>query len=177
MVKVNRIMITAKVLDLSSEGYTILHWLSVLMANRKVRLSTPTMRRGHKWLLENFPVNIEEYDIIKGYRADDSYFAFARAYMNNEITLGQLNHAMHLGKLGEQIILKSPKAFDVIKFVSYDTADNSIYYPKRKARDEDARAAYLSELEKLDKDGVYLSHLLNEEVTLDDERLRHQLFG
>ena len=35
-----------KILDLSGEEYTILHWLALLMENRRFRVSTPVMRRG-----------------------------------------------------------------------------------------------------------------------------------
>lgn len=87
---------------------------------------------------EHFLVDIDDYDAIIGYRADDSYFSFARAFANNEISLGQLNHAMRLGKLGEQFVLKSPKAFESIKFLSYKSADNTVYYARRKVRDDEA---------------------------------------
>ena len=51
------------------------------------------------------------------------YFSFARAFINNEISLAQLSYAMRLGKLGEQFVLKSPVAFERIRFVSYEIAD------------------------------------------------------
>ena len=137
-----------KILNLSSGEYTILHWLTLLMTYRKLRLSTPIMKKGAEWLKEHFYVNIEEYDAIIGYRADDSYFSFARAFVSNQISLEQLSHAMKLGKLGEQFVLKSPKAFEKIRFVSYETADNTIYYARRKVRDDGARSAFFAELEK-----------------------------
>ena len=115
-----------RILNLSADEYTILHWLALLMTYRKLRLSTPVMKRGAEWLKEHFLVDIDDYDAIIGYRADDSYFAFARAFVNNEISLGQLSHAMRLGKSGEQFVLKSPKAFESIKFVSYKSADNTV---------------------------------------------------
>lgn len=124
------------ILHLSSEKYTILHWLAILMECRKIRLSTPIMKKSADWLRENFLIDIGEYDVITGYRADDSYFSFVRAFVNNEISLKQLSYAMELGKLGEQFVLKSPKAFERIKFVSYELADYKVYYVRRKARDE-----------------------------------------
>lgn len=161
-----------KILNLSSEEYTILHWLALLMQNRKLRLSTPVMRRGAEWLKELFLIDVEKYDIVIGYRADDSYFSFARAFVNNEISLGQLKYAMSLGKLGEQVVLKSQKAFAAIQFVSYETADNMIYYARRKARDEEARAAFFAELENEDMGGLYMRDIIREEVKADDARLR-----
>ena len=161
-----------KILNLSSGEYTVLHWLALLMTYRKLRLSTPVMKRGAEWLKEHFLVNIEDYDAIIGYRADDSYFSFARAFVSNEISLGQLSRAMKLGKLGEQFVLKSREAFEAIQFVSYIASDNTVYYARRKARDDAARAAFLAELEKDDMDGIYIRDLIRGEVKPDEPRLR-----
>ena len=161
-----------KILHLSSGEYTILHWLALLMMYRKLRLSTPVMKRGAEWLKEHFLINIEDYDAIIGYRADDSYFSFARAFVSNEISLGQLSRAMKLGKLGEQFVLKSREAFEAIQFVSYITSDNTVYYARRKARDDAARAAFFAELEKDDLNGIYIRDLIRGEVQADDPRLR-----
>ena len=161
-----------KILNLSSGEYTVLHWLALLMTYRKLRLSTPVMKRGAEWLKEHFLVNIEDYDAIIGYRADDSYFSFARAFVSNEISLGQLSHAMKIGKLGEQFVLKSREAFEAIQFVSYVASDNTIYYARRKARDDAARAAFFAELERDDMDGIYIRDLIRGEVKADDPRLR-----
>ena len=160
------------VLNLSSDEYTILHWLALLMKYRKLRVSTPVMKRGIEWLEEHFLIDLESYDVVIGYRADDSYFSFARAFVNNEISLTQLSYAMRLGKLGEQFVLKSPAAFEKLQFVSYEVADNTQYYAKRKARDDEARAAFRAELEKDDLNGLYMRGIIREEVKADDPRLR-----
>lgn len=161
-----------KILNLSSEEYTILHWLALLVENRRFRVSTPIMRRGIQWLKSNFLVDISEYDLIIGYRADDSYFSFARAFISNEISLSQLSYAMKLGKLGEQYVLKSEKAFNQLTFKSAELADNTIYYARRKMRDDEARNNFLSELEKEDAGGIYMRDIIKEEMTSDDVRLR-----
>ena len=92
--------------------------------------------------------------------------------MNNEISLTQLSYAMRLGKLGEQFVLKSPVAFEKIQFISYEIADNTEYYAKRKARDDEARAAFRAELERDDLEGLYMRDIIREEVQPDDPRLR-----
>ena len=160
------------VLHLSSDQYTILHWLALLMQYRRIRISTPVMKRGAEWLKKHFLIDLSQYDAVVGYRADDSYFSFARAFINNEISLSQLAYAMRLGKLGEQFVLKSPKAFDCIRFLSYEQADNTIYFAKRKDRDDEARAAFRAELEKDDINGIYIRDIIREEVQPDDSRLR-----
>lgn len=160
------------ILNLSIDNFTILHWLALLMEHRKFRISTPVMKRGADWLKENFLIDLSPYDVVIGYRADDSYFSFARAFVNNEISLAQLSHAMRLGKLGEQFVLKSPKAFEAIRFQSFEVADNTEFFPKRKARDDEARAAYRAELEREDLEGLYMRDILREGVQLNDPRLR-----
>ena len=102
------------ILNLSADEYTILHWLALLMKYRRFRISTPVMKRGADWLREHFLIDLTSYDVVVGYRADDSYFSFARSFVNNEISLAQLSYAMRLGRLGEQFVLKSPAAFESI---------------------------------------------------------------
>lgn len=165
-------MTDLSVLDLSSDEYTILHWLALLVEYRKFKKNTPVLQLGTEWLKEYYLIDLSQYDIVKGYRADDSYFAFAKAFLSNEISLKQLSYAMRLGKLGEQVVLKSPLAFENLQFLSYEFADNTIYYAKRKARNEDARAAYRMELARVDLDGLYMRDIIREEVMPNDARLR-----
>lgn len=124
-----------------------------------------------EWLRKHFLLDISDYDVIIGYRADDSYFSFARAFVNNEISLEQLSYAMRLGKLGEQIVLKSSRVFSKIEFLGYHIAASAEYYVKRKNRDEEARNAFFKELEREDMEGIYIRDLLRGEVSIYDLRL------
>lgn len=83
------------------------------------------------------------YDLITGYRADDSYFDYAETFLNNAITVEQLSHAMQLGKLGEQIVIKSKFAFSKIKYEGFEAAEKGLYYVRRKARNDEANQMYL----------------------------------
>lgn len=161
-----------RILNLSDEEYTILNWLAILIQNRKTRLSTPIAVHGKEWLIKNFLPEYMDYDVIVGYRADDSYFSFARSFLSNEISLSQLSRAMKLGKLGEQYVIKSKKAFDAITYIDSTLADNRIYYAKRVKRDQDARAAYYKELETDDINGIFMRDIIREEIKSDDPRLR-----
>ena len=161
-----------KILNLSTANYTILNWLAILLENRQVRLSTPIEKRGRDYLLENFKPEYDKYDVIVGYRADDSYFSFARSFLANGISLKQLSYAMSLGKLGEQVVLKSKKAFEALNFLDYTVADNSVYYAKRKVRDEQARKAFQLELEREDVDDIFIRDIIKEELKPNDARLR-----
>ena len=105
-------------LSLTSGDYHILNWLSVLLENRRFRIDGAIAQQAKAYISENFSVDYKQYDIIRGYRADDSYFSFANAFLNNTISVTQLEKAMVLGKLGEQIVLISQKAFASIEFVN-----------------------------------------------------------
>ena len=117
----------------------------------------------------------KKYDIIRGYRADDSYFSFANAFINNQLSLQQLQKAMMLGDLGEQIALRSEKAFRSLRFSGSDIVDKEIYYPKKARRDQRAREGYKAE-RSLVYDGIYIIDILREKWGNEDERLQRNLF-
>lgn len=163
-------------LKLSDENYNILNWLALLLQNRIFRLSNDIAAEGKDYILEHFLPEYTSYDIIIGYRANDSYFSFANAFLNNALSLKQLEKAMYLGKLGEQLVLKSRKAFDSIEFESAVTAEKEVYYPQRTDRDRQARNAYRKERSgKRASDAVYLIDILREEWKENDARLRRNL--
>jgi hypothetical protein len=90
--------------------------------------------------------------------------------VNNEISLQQLGSAMRLGKLGEQIVLKSQEAFDRIHFTSYEIADHTGYYILRMQRDLGARSDWQNLLETDDEEGLYIRDLIR--LTPDEEELK-----
>ncbi len=159
------------ILDLSESGYHILNWLAILIANRKFSSTFPIAQAAKQYIVDNFSVDITPYDIIKGYRADDSYFSFARDFISNTISVEQLSKAMHLGKLGEQIVLKSEKSFELIHFEKdkCEFADSSIYFPLREKRDIDARAQYLS-VERYTEtlNGLYIRDIMGRKMKNED---------
>jgi len=159
------------ILDLNSGQFTILHWLQILIENREVRSRVPIMVAGKKWLKDNFSLDTSGYDVITGYRADDSYFSFTRAFLANEISLEQLSRAMHLGGLGEQVVLKSRKAFDSIVFEGSETVDATTYHALFMNRDRRAREEFLAISAEQALEGDYILELAREGVKADDPRL------
>ena len=151
-----------KVLNLDKDYDSILYWLSFLLQNRSVRLSAAVMISGSEYLQTHYPVNAKGYDLIIGYRADDSYFSFARDFLSNSISVEQLEKAMYLGELGEQYFLKSKKAFSQLNFVDYAIADKDEYYPKKTKRDTQAKLDYQGII-KENPNGTYLIDLLRKE--------------
>lgn len=157
-----------RILNLSEKKYNILHWLALLVKHRRIRLATPVLQRGADWLLTNYLIDVQDYDIVIGYRADDSYFSFARAFLSNQISLEQLSYAMRLGKLGEQVVLISREAFERVRYVSNEIADTTVYFTLRMIRDEEAKEAYRRALEAEDVNGVYMRDLIKGGVKLDE---------
>lgn len=171
-------LIGLSTLSLTSGDYHILNWLSVLLENRRFRIDGAIAQQAKAYISENFSVDYKQYDIIRGYRADDSYFSFANAFLNNTISVTQLEKAMVLGKLGEQIVLISQKAFASIEFVNAIPAPNEIYLPKKLARDTAARKDFQQEKARgsilTEK---YILDIMREGWKNDDERLQRIVLG
>ena len=135
-------MTELSVLNLNGPEYNILNWLAILLENRKFNVSEGLPQRAKAYIMENFKVDYKKYDIIVGYRANDSYFSYAGDFVNGTLSLADLSEAMRLGKLGEQVVLKSRKAFQALTFVEAVRAPREEYFAKYKTRDEVARSKY-----------------------------------
>ncbi len=162
-----------KILYLNSDQYHVLNWLAILTKNRTYWENSAISETAKKYLAENFMIDLKEYDVIIGYRADDSYFSFARDFVSGAISYRQLSEAMKLGKLGEQVVLMSEKSFQNIRFLSSESADAKIYYLRKKERDRQARKEYrqtktLGEL----KNELFMIDIIREGMKQDDPRLR-----
>ena len=164
------------VMRLSGEDYNILNWLAVLLNNRVFRISIDVAAEGKSFLLDKFLPDTATFDVIIGYRANDSYFSFANAFLNNALSLAQLNKAMYLGKLGEQTVLKTKRSFEQIRFIRSEAADRETYYPMKNARDREARLSYRRERgQQRATDAVYLIDILRGEWEPDDARIRRNI--
>ena len=161
------------ILDLNDDKYCILHWLAILLSNREFDTPAGLALEAKEFLKKNFMLDHKKYDIIKGYRADDSYFSFAQDFINGTISYRQLNNAMHLGKLGIQYVLKSKEAFNRIVFDGYEEADYKEWYAKKMKRDKSARREYFDvERNRRQRGDIYITQILDEEMSPDDKRLR-----
>lgn len=162
-----------RILDLNGSEYCILHWLAVLLQNREFDVPSGLALEAKEYLLTHFDIDYQSYDAIIGYRADDSYFSFAQDFINGTISYRQLNNAMHLGRLGQQFVLKSKTAFDRIRFLNSEAAESSEWHAKKMLRDKTARREYFStERNKRQRGDLYITQILDEEMMADDPRLR-----
>ena len=158
------------ILRLNSPDYTILNWIAVLVEHRLFSIRTPVARRAKQYLIEHFGINVNAFDLIIGYRADDSYFDFAEAFLNNAITVEQLSRAMLLDKLGEQIVVKSKFAYSRLQYEGFEIAEKETYYVLRKARNDEAGQKYLDILEE-ESDGLYIRDIIRGGIVNDDPRI------
>lgn len=166
------------VLSLTSGDYHILNWLAILLENRSFRVSGDVARQAKSYILDNFSIDYKKYDVIKGYRADDSYFSFASAFLNNTISLPQLEKAMVLGKLGEQVVAISEKAFKAFTFEEVISAPKEIYYPKKLARDTAAREEFRRErAQESVLTDTYVLDIIRGGWKNDDTRLQRIVLG
>lgn len=161
------------VLNLNLPPCNILNWLALLARYRSYWQNGSIAEEAKDYLQEHFFIDPEPYDIIIGYRADDSYFSFAQDFITGAVSLRKLSEAMRLGKLGEQIVLKSEKSYQHIRFVDAEVAEAVKWYEKKAIRDRDARREYRrkkSAAEGLEE--LYMLDIMREGISNGDPRLR-----
>ena len=165
------------VLDLTKPEYNILNWMALLLQFRIPKGMTPNDEMAREYILKNFSIDLTKVDVIIGYRADDSYFSFARDFLKNTITVAQLSRAMELGKLGIQVVLHSEKAFEQLKYIESTIADNETYYTKRRARDLMAKEEYreATKLSSVTQDDLFIMDIIRQEVKNDDPRIQRNI--
>ena len=161
-----------RVIDLSAKGYTVLHWLSVLLENRIFDLRGDVIEAARDYLKTNFSVPYANADVMIGYRADDNYFSFARAFLNGALSYERLCRTIRLGDLGLQFVLKSREAFGRIRFLDAEPARRGDYLARRLKREEHAREEYVRIVaEPFNPKALYMTNILQQEIKADDPRL------
>lgn len=102
--------------------------------------------------IQKYGKDINGYDIIKGWRADSSYFYIAKKFVRDEVDLSILEQLLKLGDFGIQYCLKSER---VIKGIKEDKTklkivDGKTYKEKYDKRDITAREEMRSLVENED---------------------------
>lgn len=130
-----------KILDLTKPPYdNVLFWVALLMHNRELSSDLRSnFPRELKYLEEKYLINVQDFDVVIGYRADDSYFRFPEAFVRSEMTLESLNRVFQAGELGKQYVLISERAFRLIHFLDYQEASaagREDYYKRKNGADK-----------------------------------------
>ncbi len=127
-----------KILDLEEKG--VLAWLAELMKHRDASDSKRYRVLAQKFV-NKYGIDTDGYDIIKGWRANASYFYIAKEFVRDNIDMDILEELLSLGGLGIQYCIKSELAYsklhevdNSLQIVSYDE-----FNEKYNKRDIDAR--------------------------------------
>ena len=113
-----------KILDLQEKGF--LAWLAELMKHRDAS-DSKRYRILAKKFIEKYGVDTKDYDVIKGWRANASYFYIAKEFVKDNVDMDILEELLSLGGLGIQYCIKSKLAYsklielkDNLVLVQYD---------------------------------------------------------
>ena len=156
---------------LNLDDNNVLCWISILLNNRTFGIRGELASAAIAYLNEHFSFDYSSYDVIQGWRADDSYFAFAQDFLNGTISYTQLGQAMKLGDLGIQYAIRSREAFSRLKFIFSESVSSSVWYERRMNRDLMARHQYFDGIAKRKKGDLYITSILDEEIKPGDPRL------
>lgn len=161
-----------KILDLTRVKYPCLTWISLLICNRKFDKDNDADLVANR-INELFGIDIKDYDVIIGYRADDSYFSFAQSFLSNSLPVQLLSYVLNLGQLGLQFVLKSKKAFNQIKFVGFENVEEEYHFAFIE-RDQKAREDYKKYMKEhgLDDSDLFAREIIKKGFDLNDPRLR-----
>lgn len=130
-----------KILDLTKPPYdNVLYWVALLMHNRELSTDLKdNYPRELQYLEDKYLIDVSMFDIVIGYRADDSYFLFPESFVRSEITLESLNEIFQAGDLGKQYVLMSNRAFNLVRFLDYQEAfekSKEDYYKRKSGADK-----------------------------------------
>lgn len=127
-----------RILDFQENN--VLSWLAELMKHRDASDSKRYRMLAGKFI-EKYGIDTSEYDVIKGWRADASYFYIAKEFVRDNIDMDILEELLSLGGLGIQYCIKSKKAYDQLVEVndSCMSVEYATFNDKYNYRDVSAR--------------------------------------
>ena len=118
-----------KVFDFAGAG--VLAWLAELMKHRPAD-DTPGYMRDSVRFVARYGIDLSGYDVVKGWRADASYYFIARMFVRNQVDVSILGDLLTLGDLGVQYFFKSERAFAALREVH--ELKERVSMPEYKAR-------------------------------------------
>lgn len=131
-------MDSLQILDFQEKG--VLAWLAELMKHRDAA-DFKRYRMLAKKFIEKYGIETSGYDVIKGWRANASYFYIAKEFVRDNIDMDILEELLSLGGLGIQYCMKSELAYSKLHEVpdSLVTVDYTEFNEKYNQRDITAR--------------------------------------
>lgn len=104
-----------KILDFQERDF--LSWLAELMKHRDAA-DSKRYRMLAKKFIEKYGIDTADYDVIKGWRANASYFYIAKEFVRDNIDIDILEELLSLGRLGIQYCIKSELAYSRLQEVN-----------------------------------------------------------
>lgn len=127
-----------RILDFQEHNF--LSWLAELMKHRDASDSRRYKVLSKKFI-DEYGIDTSEYDVIKGWRANASYFYIAKEFVRDNIDIEILEELLSLGGLGIQYCIKSELAYSKLTEVDDGliSVDYSEFNEKYNERDIIAR--------------------------------------
>lgn len=118
----------------------ILAWLAELMKHRDAADSKRYRMLAAKFI-DKYGVDTKKYDVIKGWRADASYFYIAKEFVRDNIDIDILEELLSLGGLGIQYCIKTELAYSRLREIKENLVqvDYTEFNNKYNQRDVEAR--------------------------------------
>lgn len=125
---------------LDFQKYDILYWLAELMKHRDASDSR-RYRVLSKKFIEKYGFDTSKFDVIKGWRANASYFYIAKEFVRDNIDIEILEELLSLGELGIQYCIKSKFAYSRLTEIEDRVicVDYNEFHDKYNRRDIQAR--------------------------------------
>ena len=116
----------------------ILSWMAILMRHRP---GTDSRRWDliQQRFIEKYYIDVDSYDAIIGYRANDSYLAIAKQFARGEVGVSILGRLLKLGSLGVQVCIKSRLAVTWLRYLEISEVDYKQFHTLFIRRDEESR--------------------------------------
>lgn len=138
----------------------LLSWMAILMKHRP---GTNSRRWDlvQKQYIKKYYIDVDNYDIIIGYRANDSYLAIAKQFARGEIGVNILGKLLKLGNMGVQVCIKSEAAYNNLRRLNTSCVEYDEYYSRFIAKDTEARTRMQDLVNSGENDlSVTIEHLI-----------------
>ena len=122
----NDVFNNLKILDLTDKKkYSVLNWIAILMHFRKLETGFIYTNQEALEFMKQYYIDVSQYDVVIGYRADDNYFRFPKQFIEGNLAVDDLEKIYLLGDLGIQYVFMSEKAVSSLNFIGVINCEKS----------------------------------------------------
>lgn len=149
--------------NLDLDAVTPLQWMAVLLQFRDINIDD----EDKKWLVERYAIDIDKYDVVYGYTADDQYYKIFHDFVTDRLSYRGLCQAVALGDLGRQYVIKSLKAYENLLFIKSEPVDHITWFSRGQERKKMANRKYAAikkQYRANQKDEFYFSQIVHDKI-------------